>query len=106
MGYALVIIGYVIYVILGISCLICIASIISHIVRRHILWDRQQDLVCRNIQQKENSTETEAMKFEEQNVFKSMSHHKHMIVMNVVNIIVLMVIAVIVALIIGTGIVG
>ena len=46
------------------------------------------------------------MKFEEQNVFKSMSHHEHMIVMNVVNIIVLMVIAVIVAIIIGTGIVG
>ena len=37
---------------------------------------------------------------------KSMSHHKHMIVMNVVNIIVLMVIAVIVTIIIGTGIVG
>ncbi|MBR2598073.1 MAG: hypothetical protein IKE09_05960 [Clostridiales bacterium] len=109
MGYALVIVGYVIYVILGISCLICIASIISHIVRRHILWDRQQDLVSKinwNIQQKENSAETEAMKFEEQNVFKSMSHHKHMIVMIVVNIFVLMVIAVIVAIIIGTGIVG
>ena len=40
------------------------------------------------------------------NVFKSMSHHKYMIAMNVVNIIVLMVIAVIVAIIIGTGIVG
>lgn len=46
------------------------------------------------------------MKFEEQNMFKSMSYHKHMIVMNVVNIIVLMVIAVILAIIIGTEIVG
>ena len=58
MGYALIIIGYVIYIVLSISCLICIASIISHIVRRHILWDRQQDLVCKinwNIQQQENS---------------------------------------------------
>lgn len=109
MDYALIIIGYIIYVVLGIGCLICIASIISHIVRRHILWDRQQDLVCKinwNIQQNIDSTEIEALKFEEKNVFKSMSHHKHMIVMNIINILVLMVVAVIVVILFGAGLIG
>ena len=109
MGYALIIVLYVIYVVLGICCLICIASIISHIVRRHILWDRQQDLVSKinwNIQQQNDSTETEALKFEEQNVFKSMSHHKHMIVLNVINIIVLIVAAVIAVILFASGIAG
>ena len=109
MGYALIIVLYVIYVVLGICCLICIASIISHIVRRHILWDRQQDLVSKinwNIQQQNGSTETEALKFEEQNVFKSMSYHKHMIVLNVINIIVLIVAAVIAVILFASGIAG
>ena len=109
MGYALIIVLYVIYVVLGICCLICIASIISHIVRRHILWDRQQDLVSKinwNIQQQNDSTETEALKFEEQNVFKSMSYHKQMIVLNVINIIVLIVAAVIAVILFASGIAG
>ena len=109
MGYALIIIGYVIYLVLSISCLICIASIISHIVRRHILWDRQQDLVCKinwSIQQHDDATEIEAMKYEEQNLFKSMTYHKQMIMMNVGYILVFMVVAIIVAVLIGTRIVG
>ena len=86
------------------GCFVCIASIISHIVRRHILWDRQHDLVCRinwNIQQQGDKTEIEALKFEEQNVFSSMSYHKRMIIMNIINIIVLLVLAVVIFLVFG-----
>ena len=93
---------YLIFIVWGLGCLICVASIISHIVRRHVLWDRQQDLVSKinwNIMQHADETATEAMKFEERNVFKSMSHHKHMILMNIVNIVMLIVIVAIVVLV-------
>lgn len=100
----LTVIIYVIYLISGLGCLVCIASIISHIVRRHILWDRQHDLVCRinwNIQQQSDKTEIEALKFEEQNVFSSMTYHKRMIIMNIINIVVLIVLIIIVVLVFG-----
>ena len=101
-----VIIGDVIGVLLSLCCLICVASIISRIVRRHVLEDRQRDLVCRinlSIQQHSNEVEIVALKDEEQNVFKTILHHKHMILMNVVNILILLVLAIVVVVIIGLG---
>ena len=106
MENVLVIIGYFIGALLSLCCLICVACIVSRIVRRHVLEDRQRDLVCRinwSIQQHSNETEIESLKFEEQSVFKTALHHKHMILMNVVNILILMVLAVIVVVIIGFG---
>ena len=93
---------YAFYLILGLGCLVCIASIISHIVRRHILWDRQHDLVCKinwGIQQQGDKNEIEALKYEEQSVFSSMSYHKRMIIMNIINIVVLMFLAIVIFLV-------
>ena len=102
----LTVIIYVIYLITGLGCLVCIASIIYHIVRRHILWDRQHDLVSKInwiIQQQGDKTEIEALKFEEKNVFSSMSYHKRMIMMNIINIVVLMALIIIVVLVFGAA---
>jgi len=94
--------GYIILVFLGLGHLICIVNIISHIVRRHVLWDRQQDLVRRinwNIKQHADETEIESLKYEERDVFNTMAHHKRMILLNLVNIALLLLLVVVAVLI-------
>ncbi len=106
MGNLLIIIGYVIGTILGLACLICVSSIISHVVRRHILFDRQQELVSKinwMIRQHSNEAEIEQMKYDEQNVFNTMTQHKKMIILNIVNILVILVLASIVTVILVVG---
>ncbi len=106
MEYAFAIIGYIISLVLGFCCLVSVASIISHIVRRHILGDRQRDLVSKinwSIQQQYDEKEIEAMKFEEQSVFSTMLYHRRMIIMNGVNLIVLIIFLFIAVFIVRLG---
>ena len=75
-------------------------NIVSHIVRRHVLWDRQQDLVRRinwNIKQHADETEIESLKYEERDVFNTMALHKRMILLNIVNIVIMLFLAVVIA---------
>lgn len=102
MDIVLMVVEVVFGILFSLSSLICTSSIISHIVRRHVLFDRQHDIVSRinwQMKQQGDTTEIEALKFEEQNVFSTMNHHKHLIVMNIVNIILLLVFAVIITIV-------
>ncbi len=92
MLFAVIVVFYVIAAILSVCCLICIACIISHITRRHILGDRQQDLVCRinwASHRNNNESDIESLKYEEQNVFSMMQSHRNLIIMNMINILVI-----------------
>ena len=94
------IVGYIILIFWGIVLLICIVNIVSHIVRRHVLWDRQQDLVRKinwNIKQHADETEIESLKYEERDVFNTMALHKRMILLNIVNIVIMLFLAVVIA---------
>ena len=94
--------GYIVLVFLGLGHLICIVNIISHIVRRHVLWDRQQDLVRKinwNIKQHADETEIESLKYEERDVFNTMALHKKMIILNFANIAFLLLLVVVAVLI-------
>ena len=94
------IVGYIILIFWGIGLFICIANIVSHIVRRHVLWDRQQDLVRKinwNIKQHADETEIESLKYEERDVFNTMALHKRMILLNIVNIVIMLFLAVVIA---------
>ncbi len=94
------IVGYIILIFWGIGLFICIVNIVSHIVRRHVLWDRQQDLVRRinwNIKQHADETEIESLKYEERDVFNTMALHKRMILLNIVNIVIMLFLAVVIA---------
>ena len=69
---------------------------------RHVLWDRQQDLVRKinwNIKQHADETEIESLKYEEQDVFNTMAHQKKMILLNLVNIAFLLLLLIVAALI-------
>ena len=92
MLYALIVVCYIIAALLSVCCLICIVSIISHIVRRHVLGDRQRDLVCKiNWANHQHfiASDIESLKYEEQNVFSMMQSHRNLIVMNMINILVI-----------------
>ena len=106
MTSTLVFIGFLIDVAIALSCLFFVACMISHIVRRHILLDRQQDLVSKinwNIQQKSDENEIEALKFEERNVTSMISNHNRLIVTDIVLVLVLAVVFVIISIVFGTG---
>ncbi|SMC65705.1 hypothetical protein SAMN06296952_2174 [Oscillospiraceae bacterium] len=104
MLYFFTFLSTVLDVMLGLAGVICIACIISHIVRRHVLGDRQQDLVCKinlAILQGSDDKQIEAMKYEEQCVFATMQSHKRMIILNVVNILIVAALLAIIAVIIS-----